>query len=168
MSFPWRTFLPVSLSRVRPNNPVPKKTRTATKEKLMKRLLFTTGLFAVLACALNAQTTTGRATIPFDFQIGKSHLPAGKYVIQESGCLLTVRDVNGTSAVNHLTRPASGAPLSRDPHLEFHRYGDVYFLAGVWNSSSRDGHALPKSKQEKELAAGPRSVQTAKVDFPRN
>jgi hypothetical protein len=134
----------------------------------MKRLLCTTGLFAVLACALNAQTTTGLATIPFDFQVGKSHLPAGKYVIQESGPVLTVRDLNGKNGVSHLTAPASGKPTSRNPHLEFHRYGDVYFLASVWNPSSLGGHTLPKSKQEKELAAGPRSVQTAKVEFPKN
>ena len=39
------------------------------------------------------------------------------------------------------------------PHakLVFHKYGDQYFLAEIWDGQSRIGIAFPESKREKEL-----------------
>jgi len=130
----------------------------------MKRLLYAAGLFTALAFSINAQTSTARADVPFDFRIGQAVLPAGKYVVQSSGALLTVRGEGGTrkSAVR-LTLPTSRASVSAQPKLEFHRYGSEYFLAAVWSPASHEGRALPKTKLEQELISHAQFSQTATI-----
>jgi hypothetical protein len=43
---------------------------------------------------------------------------------------------------------AAGTPHAK---LVFHKYGDQYFLAEIWNGQSNIGIAFPESKREKEL-----------------
>jgi len=129
----------------------------------MKRLIFA-AVFALSAYShLNAQTLNTRAEVPFNFQVGEAFMPAGKYLIKESGNLLTVREEHGREAAMHLTFPASHSAVSPFPKLEFNRYGDEYFLATIWDPQSHDGRALMKSKREKELASHFRSIQIASV-----
>ena len=132
----------------------------------MKRLFFAAGLFTAFAFSMNAQTSTARAEVPFDFHMGQSLLPAGTYVIQGSGDLLTVREQGGTrkSAVQ-LTLPSSRKQVASQPKLEFHRYGSVYFLAAVWGQQSHEGRALPKTKLEKELISHAQLLQTASISL---
>jgi hypothetical protein len=133
----------------------------------MKRLFFATGLFTALACSLPAQTATASAEVPFNFRMGASSvMPAGKYLVQQSGAVLTVREVGGTkkSAIQ-LTVPTSRASISSQPKLEFHRYGSDYFLSAVWSPDSHEGRALPKSKSERELIRRTEFVQTASVSL---
>ncbi len=130
----------------------------------MKSLFQATGLFAIALCSLHAQTLTSRAEIPFDFRMGTSILPAGKYFVQQSGYLLTVREEGGTKrSAMQLTLPASRKAVSSQPKLEFHRYGSTYFLAAIWNQNSREGQALPQSKQEQEFIAHAQLQQTASI-----
>jgi hypothetical protein len=127
---------------------------------------YAAGLFTALVFSINAQTSTASAEVPFDFRMGQSIMPAGRYVIQASGALLTVREVSGTrkSAVK-LTLPASRASVSSQPKLEFHRYGSDYFLAAVWSQDSHEGRALPTTKLEKELISHAQLVQTASISL---
>jgi hypothetical protein len=124
----------------------------------MKRLFFAAGLFMAAASTYSygqmpAYTQTAVAQIPFDFQTGDVFMPAGKYIINQKGDLLTVRGEAGKPSAMLLTsvtstrRPASG-PAS----LTFTRYDNDYFLAKIWSADSREGRAVPKSKREKELA----------------
>ena len=133
----------------------------------MKRLIYAAGLFAAIACPpcphLNAQTHDARATIPFSFQVGKSIMPAGEYLIQQSGDLLTVREESGKKAAMHLTLPASRSTVSPYPQLEFKRYGEGYFLTTIWDGRSHEGRALMQSKREQELASRYKPAQTASV-----
>jgi hypothetical protein len=132
----------------------------------MKRLLFTAGLLTAIGCSLQAQTATARAEVPFDFRMGPSIMPAGKYVVQQSGAVLTVREEGGAhkSAIQ-LTLPTSRASVSRQPKLEFHRYGTDYFLAAVWSPDSHEGRALPKTKSEEELSRHAEFVETASISL---
>jgi len=132
----------------------------------MKRSFFAAGLFTAFAFSMNAQTSTARAEVPFDFRIGQSVLPAGTYVIQAAGALLTVREESGTrkSAVQ-LTLPTSRTQVASQPKLEFHRYGSEYFLAAVWSQNSHEGRALPKTKLEKELISHAQLLQTASISL---
>lgn len=130
----------------------------------MKRFFQAAGLFAIALCSLPAQTSTSRAEIPFDFRMGTTTLPAGTYFVQQSGYLLTIREEGGANrSVMQLTRPASRKAVSSQPKLEFHRYGSTYFLAAIWNQNSREGQALPQSKQEQEFLTHAQLLQTASI-----
>lgn len=130
----------------------------------MKSLFQAAGLFAITLCSLHAQTLTSRAEIPFDFRMGTTILPAGKYFVQQSGYLLTIREQGGTKqSAMQLTLPASRKAVSSQPKLEFHRYGSTYFLTAIWNQNSREGQALPRSKQEQEFITHAQLQQTASI-----
>jgi hypothetical protein len=131
----------------------------------MKRLHYAIGLFAAVACSgLHAQTTTVRASIPFDFQIGQTRVPAGDYQFRHEHGWLAVQDRSGchvttaiTTAVDRPTVPINKAVL------QFNRYGQVYFLANIWKGDSDTGRSLSKSAQEKELANHANPIQTTTV-----
>jgi hypothetical protein len=130
----------------------------------MKTTRFTTILrSSLIACALTigtlASTQTAAAQsgnavaladIPFTFQSGNAHMPAGEYkVIRTSDHLILLRGpanttdfviVNDTAS---LTAPTKGK-------LVFHRYGDKYFLREIWTEGSTNGLQCPKSRAEKE------------------
>ena len=136
----------------------------------MKRLQLIAGLFAALACAsVQAQTMDLRASIPFDFQLGKTLMPAGEYRIShESNGVLMVRQQDGRHVANmSIPRPASRAGGTAPGVLQFNRYGDTYFLAKVWAPNSRDGYALQQSPREKELASRTGRVETAGISLLR-
>ena len=134
----------------------------------MQRLILAAGLFAAIAGpGLRAQSNGWKATIPFDFRVGNAQLPAGTYWIHESGATLVVKEETGrqrAAAAMALTNAAIRRGRQPSTELEFHRYGDTYFLASVWTADSPDGRSLLKTRPEKELAArnGGRS-QTAVV-----
>src|ERR1700745_1289809 len=101
----------------------------------MGRLFVVVGLFAVLACSgLQAQTTM-TANIPFDFQLGKSTMAAGGYRISYSPHLVTFQSKDGHSYAGVLTLPADRRKPTEEGVLRFNRYGDTYFLSGVWAPS---------------------------------
>jgi hypothetical protein len=112
------------------------------------------GIFGALACAgLHAQTVNMRATIPFDFNVGRATLPAGDYEIQEQGAVVLVRRIDAGKAANAYvqTLGASAASVG-SPHLEFHRYEGEYFLSAIWNGSFGSGRQVPQSNREKDAA----------------
>jgi hypothetical protein len=132
----------------------------------MKRLTLLTGLFAALLCShLQAQTVHLQANIPFDFQIGKTAMPAGAYFLEhDSHGVLRMTPVNRNGgAVMALTYGASTSNHSRV--LEFRRYGSMYFLSQFW-SETGTGRSLGTTPYEREIAAQLHrdiSVQTASV-----
>ena len=122
----------------------------------MQRLILAAGLFAAVAGpGLRAQSNGWKATIPFDFRVGSARLPAGTYLIHESGATLMVKEESGRpgAAAMALTNAALRPGRPARPELEFHRYGDTYFLASVWAADSPDGRSLLQTRPEKELAA---------------
>jgi hypothetical protein len=120
----------------------------------MKRLISAAGLFTVLASTTYSygQTSVVQADVPFPFQVGETTMPAGKYILRESGVLLTVRGEAGKPAVMILTSPTEHRSKSSRSSLAFERYDSDYFLTNIREGGSQNGRALPKSKREKELA----------------
>ena len=132
----------------------------------MTRLYLALGLLALfVGLGLQAQTGVLNANIPFDFQVGNSLMPAGEYSIDCSGHLIALRASDGKHAAMALTMPVSRAKAPTTGVLEFHRYGDAYFFAGVWAPNSPDGGALPTTPREKELASRIGPPQKAVVAF---
>jgi hypothetical protein len=130
----------------------------------MKRLHFALSLFAALACSgLKAQTVV-RANIPFEFQMGKTSFPSGDYTIEYSTRMLLVRQEAGSqSAAMALAVPVARATRPDTSVLEFHRYGDSYFVSGIFMAGLREGTGLPQGSHEKELARRTTPIQTEAI-----
>ncbi len=129
----------------------------------MRHFAIAVGLLAASMCShLNAQTADMTARIPFNFQVGATSMPAGNYAIHQSGGLLTLSQI-GVRTIVERTFPASRPSASSTGMLEFHKYGDAYFLSSVWTPLYAQGRALKMGSKEKELARRISSglVQTA-------
>ena len=98
-----------------------------------------------------------RFNIPFDFTVGKVTLPAGSYTVNPVGNIQThlqLKNRNGNEGVFQQINSVGLNPghTSEATKLVFHRYGDQYFLAEFWKMGATTGHALPRSKTEREIA----------------
>ena len=131
----------------------------------MNRMISMFGLMALMgATSLVAQTVNVRATIPFDFRVGKRLMPAGSYTLTQSSAALFVRkEVDNRNSVISMTNSAYHSGVLNNGGLEFNRYGDVYFLSKIWGPDSSDGRELVKTSQEREIAKRVRSVETAGI-----
>jgi hypothetical protein len=123
------------------------------KEHKMKRLQLTIGLLMTFAFSrLQAQTIDLKATIPFEFRMGKTLMAAGDYTIHHSNGVLTLRPENGGNAVVGLAIATDLPKHSSTAGLLFHRYGETYFLYKVWTPGSANARSVPETSLEKELA----------------
>jgi hypothetical protein len=125
----------------------------------MKRsigFLFVAMMAVVLAAPLAAQTVSITASVPFEFMVTGSSMPAGDYTIgsvfSETGSAIHVS--NGNSGVVSLVMRSNTNPNERTGQvsLVFHRYGDQYFLSRIVDGSRGTGLELPISRTEKELS----------------
>ena len=122
----------------------------------MKRLFFAAGLFTAIASThCFGQSLRMQANIPFNFQIGAVSMPAGEYVLNQSGSMLTVRSKSGKQTVFSLTGPGRDRDRASTSTLAFRQYGDKHFLAAIWNQDLSHAYALPKGKRERELSGDP-------------
>lgn len=124
-------------------------------KRLMSCLSMTT-LAVVLAVPLAAQTFRVTASIPFDFMVAESSMPAGEYAVQRAGSSgsgavqISGDDVSVVAlALNKRVKPQekTGQAL-----LVFRRYGDQYFLARVVDGYRSTGVEIPTSRTESELS----------------
>jgi hypothetical protein len=128
----------------------------------MKSQLVVVAFFAALACtSLHAQSVDMRANIPFDFHVGDSLMPAGEYLIHGQDGLVFLRGTDGGRPAPILMTIGVDRKDPREGQLEFNRYGSEYFLSAIWNPFSKDGHKVPQTARQKELAKrGDVPVQT--------
>jgi hypothetical protein len=124
--------------------------RQMVKGLTMLALLLTLALAATVVTAEGQQRV--RANVPFEFIVGDKTLPAGEYAVRAMGAASDVLAIQGTRA-NHnairLTNPTVRAEKSAS--LVFHRYGDKFFLAQVWDGENGAGRQLLKSRQERSI-----------------
>src|SRR5580704_17108515 len=122
--------------------------------KNVKQLILAAISAAVVCTALQAQSVDTRATIPLDFHAGSRLMPAGEYMIAGAGPWVALRAEGGSgrAVAIVLANNAVGADSSRSSRVEFHRYGNEYFLSKIWNSFSREGLEVPPVAREKEIA----------------
>jgi hypothetical protein len=99
-----------------------------------------------------AQEQAVVAQIPFAFQNGSQHLPAGKYRIDlTSEPLLLLRGTGAHSAGFVMTIPKIASKPPQRGKVVFHRYGDRYFLSEVWIGGESTGRICVQSRAEKHL-----------------
>ncbi len=114
-------------------------------------------LLGCLAVSARAQCSglRSRVTIPFEFNVAKTTLPAGEYAIscQPPGAnLLLIRSLDGKTGVAGIAMiPVAGEAQHRG-YLVFHRYGSQYFFAQAWVAGMENGLALPRSRAERGIA----------------
>jgi hypothetical protein len=115
---------------------------------------------------LNARVS---ADIPFNFNVGNKEFKAGKYIVGRlpggrTSDILMIRGEDNKEVANFNVNNTygKGEPKAR---LVFHRYGNQYFLAKVFDAENQEGAALVKSKAERE-AAKTRDVITQNAGEP--
>jgi hypothetical protein len=113
--------------------------------------LFIAATFITAGKAI-AQDYAVQATIPFNFTVNGSQLPAGNYTLGSditSPGVLKIKDRTQRVHVMVLTMP--GATEKRKANqLVFHKYGNQYFLSEIRSEESAINVQLATSKQEKK------------------
>jgi hypothetical protein len=118
-------------------------------------VLAVTGMLALGGAAV-ARADDGKAVVnvPFAFMVGGTRLPAGHYIISDTGDddgVVTISSADGRQAVYMTTIPGGSTEPAATPELVFERLGDRYALSQFTLESS-DGHrtvlALPGAKHE--------------------
>jgi hypothetical protein len=129
----------------------------------MKKELFRglTMLTVIVALALASAAASAKAQsankvvadIPFEFSVGYKAMPAGEYsvkAITSAGGGLLIQSTDGKIAALRLSDETNRNKASH-ARLVFHRYGDRYFLAEVWNGIDNTGRQLVKSQEERAI-----------------
>ncbi|MDQ2921028.1 MAG: hypothetical protein M3R52_05380 [Acidobacteriota bacterium] len=138
------------------------------KKQILKRftmLMLIVGLaLATAAVSANAQSQRVIANIPFEFVVGDKTLPGGEYSLRSasaaSDALMVQGADNGKSAVR-LSYPAKEKDKTH-ARLVFHRYGQSYFLAEVWDGQNT-GRQIVKSRQERAIERELASIPLASI-----
>jgi hypothetical protein len=108
-----------------------------------------------------AQDHAVKATVPFNFSVNGSWMPAGTYTIASEPSRANI--LNIASREQNVHQLAMGQVDSKDPgsagELVFHKYGDRYFLSEIrYPNSSAAVHFAPtrteKRAKEGTLEAG--------------
>lgn len=104
----------------------------------MKRIM-TLALFSTVCLTTwigaAAQEPRMTANIPFDFTVGHTKMPAGKYRISSpADWVLRLQSADDTSAANIVSLRSGEAPGTTS-ELVFRKYGDRYFLHRVVSAS---------------------------------
>ncbi|HLN97459.1 MAG TPA: hypothetical protein VK208_03155 [Pyrinomonadaceae bacterium] len=94
------------------------------------------------------------ANIPFEFSVGYKTMPAGEYsvksILSASNALL-IQSADGKRSALRLSEATNRAKDRGPARLVFHRYGERYFLAQVWNGAENTGRQLIKSQEERAI-----------------
>jgi len=112
----------------------------------------------IVASAAQGQSLANRArfNVPFDFTFGEKKLPAGQYTVgraiqNSDDHVVSIADQNGRSKALQLSNAVFTRRENSRAVLVFHRYGDQYFLAQVWQAQASVGREFGISKKEREL-----------------
>jgi len=135
----------------------------------MLMLIVVLALAAAVASA-NAQSANRiAADIPFDFSVGYKIMPAGGYTVKpvSASNALMIQTADGTMAAVRLSDETERAKNIPHARLVFHRYGERYFLAEVWNGFDKTGRQLLKSQEESSLESELASI-SAKSETAKN
>jgi hypothetical protein len=116
--------------------------------------LFIAATFITAGKAI-AQDYAVRATIPFNFTVNGSQLPAGNYTLGHdvtSPLVLKISDRTQHVGAMVLAMPSDAKRNANQ--LIFHKYGNQYFLSEIRSQESGINVQLATSKQEKQAREG--------------
>jgi hypothetical protein len=114
------------------------------------------------------------ADIPFEFSVGYKAMPAGEYSVRtmnsnSTGNALLIQSADGKISALRLSDGTEEAKKNNNhARLVFHRYGDRYFLAEVWNGVDKTGRQLLKSEEERAIERELASITPATRESAKN
>ena len=128
-------------------------------KKHIYRIFTILNLFIALAAIPTYAESLGtfKIDIPFAFTVGKTTLPAGKYVIKlppDSGLQsrIVIRSADGRTTCIALTLPGRAKGDLKKSEIIFKRVGGQYFLSQVYTSALSIGQELPLPEAAQRLA----------------
>ncbi len=91
--------------------------------------------------------------IPFDFQIGKKQMDAGKYQIRQMDAKKYIlKNVETNKSMFLIADAQVGDERTvKTESLAFNRYGNTYFLREIYARSATVGSELGESKSERKI-----------------
>jgi hypothetical protein len=92
-----------------------------------------------------------KASIPFNFNVGSTTLPAGTYTVGENISSPNVLDIASKDRRTHIVAIAQPDELKKNGGnvMVFHCYGGHYFLTSIRSEQAMMNAHLPSSKAEK-------------------
>ena len=131
------------------------------------RILITTVLLlAAVSVYVQAQERPLlTATVPFAFTVENSNLPAGSYTVSilPPYNMIKVQSADGRKATMISAIPSRESGESKQTKLVFHRVGNEYFLAQVWEQGSNVHRDLRRGNRARELARSRDRIQSATI-----
>ncbi len=112
----------------------------------------------LLAAAASAQYNDQKvtATIPFDFVVGQTALPAGQYVFLRTGSnQLLVRNAEGRNFATVVTGSVAATKAPKNSKLRFETVNGRHLLTQVWNEQQIIGSELYYAGSQVEFARYP-------------
>jgi hypothetical protein len=110
-------------------------------------------------CVMAQSSEPLKATIPFDFIVGTTTLPAGEYTVGSDfgSAVLKIRDSHREVKASVLAITGNAPANSNESHLVFRVHGTKHYLASTWNSYMAAGRQVRETKAEREMemATGP-------------
>lgn len=128
--------------------------RELRKDFTMLLLVIVFALSTAVVSAKVQSTTNVVADIPFAFSVGHKTMPAGEYSVKtilSSNSGLLIQSADRKNLAIRLSVETDRRKGKTNARLIFHRYGERYFLAEVWNGSDQTGRQLLKSQEERAM-----------------
>jgi len=122
--------------------------------KNLRSILFALTVL-LMATAAQAQQTSVRANVPFDFVIANHAYPAGEYALKSmgvNGVPIRVDNIQEETSKVALSDTCTSNEAATSTKLVFHRVGDSYFLYQIWQQGQTSGREFPLSRAERQIA----------------
>jgi hypothetical protein len=126
--------------------------------------------FASLVPATQAQRPVGRINVPFAFDCGATHYPAGVYTIRSQG--EHIASIQGPAKMGLVMMKVDDSDRPSASKATFVRYGDSYFLRSLSSNSIGARFNFIASATEAQArrdaqSPKPNNVQIALLSAPR-
>jgi hypothetical protein len=103
------------------------------------------------------------AKIPFQFHAGNAELPAGEYRIRMMDdsdlTVMQISRMDGSASAVFQVQEADKNSEPTKSELIFHKYGNRYFLAKLFDESNPDGSQVVESSYEKKVSQATSQTQ---------
>jgi len=123
----------------------------------MKNIATIAILFAstlIGASTASAQSEQVRVSVPFDFHVGSTTMPAGTYMITSAIGTPFITIANSSKVARTLTFSQAQTSYHTPAHtVVFHNWGGQYFISDVRGGDSSMNVHLPTTKEEKRAKA---------------
>jgi hypothetical protein len=109
------------------------------------RILVAVLLYVASSTVARADDEEIVANVPFDFIVGSTHLPAGKYMVKPASLdesVMTIESADGRQSVFALTIPVSPDTPPTHPELVFDKRDNRYVLAGLTEADGSEREIL--------------------------